>query len=111
MADRALTEDEVADLKEAFAMFDINGDGGLKREIIDLDPLLALHFPQPHFQYGLRSVLRTYQGGDLLCMWHVARVLSRGRMMDSVGYAFINIVRGAVSLEIYYCGGILLFLN
>ena len=27
MADRELTEDEVADLKEAFAMFDINGDG------------------------------------------------------------------------------------
>lgn len=27
MADRDLTEDEVADLKEAFAMFDINGDG------------------------------------------------------------------------------------
>ena len=29
MADRDLTEDEVADLKEAFAMFDINGDGRL----------------------------------------------------------------------------------
>ena len=27
MADKALTEDQVADLKEAFAMFDINGDG------------------------------------------------------------------------------------
>jgi Ca2+-binding EF-hand superfamily protein len=27
MADRDLTEEEVADLKEAFAMFDINGDG------------------------------------------------------------------------------------
>jgi hypothetical protein len=27
MADRELSEDEVADLKEAFAMFDINGDG------------------------------------------------------------------------------------
>ena len=27
MADRELAEDEVADLKEAFAMFDINGDG------------------------------------------------------------------------------------
>ena len=27
MADRDLTEDEIADLKEAFAMFDINGDG------------------------------------------------------------------------------------
>lgn len=27
MAERDLTEDEVADLKEAFAMFDINGDG------------------------------------------------------------------------------------
>jgi hypothetical protein len=27
MVDRDLTEDEVADLKEAFAMFDINGDG------------------------------------------------------------------------------------
>jgi Ca2+-binding EF-hand superfamily protein len=27
VADRDLTEDEVADLKEAFAMFDINGDG------------------------------------------------------------------------------------
>jgi Ca2+-binding EF-hand superfamily protein len=25
--DQELTEDEVADLKEAFAMFDINGDG------------------------------------------------------------------------------------
>jgi hypothetical protein len=25
--DRELSEDEVADLKEAFAMFDINGDG------------------------------------------------------------------------------------
>ena len=29
MADRELTEEEVADLKEAFAMFDINGDGKL----------------------------------------------------------------------------------
>lgn len=29
MADRELTEEEVADLKEAFAMFDINGDGRL----------------------------------------------------------------------------------
>jgi hypothetical protein len=47
MADRALTEDEVADLKEAFAMFDINGDGGLKREIIDLDT--RLEAPQPIF--------------------------------------------------------------
>jgi Ca2+-binding EF-hand superfamily protein len=27
MADKDLTEDQVADLKEAFAMFDINGDG------------------------------------------------------------------------------------
>ena len=27
MADKKLTEEEVADLKEAFAMFDINGDG------------------------------------------------------------------------------------
>lgn len=27
MADKDLTEDEAADLKEAFAMFDINGDG------------------------------------------------------------------------------------
>ena len=31
MADRELTEEEVADLKEAFAMFDINGDGGCRR--------------------------------------------------------------------------------
>jgi Ca2+-binding EF-hand superfamily protein len=30
MADRDLTEEEVADLKEAFAMFDINGDGRLQ---------------------------------------------------------------------------------
>lgn len=30
MADRELTEDEVADLKEAFAMFDINGDGACR---------------------------------------------------------------------------------
>lgn len=30
MADRDLTEDEVADLKEAFAMFDINGDGACR---------------------------------------------------------------------------------
>ena len=29
MADRDLSEDEIADLKEAFAMFDINGDGKL----------------------------------------------------------------------------------
>ena len=29
MADKKLTEEEVADLKEAFAMFDINGDGKL----------------------------------------------------------------------------------
>lgn len=27
MSEKKLTEDEVADLKEAFAMFDINGDG------------------------------------------------------------------------------------
>ena len=27
MANRDLSEDEVADLKEAFSMFDINGDG------------------------------------------------------------------------------------
>lgn len=30
MAERELTEDEVADLKEAFAMFDINGDGSIE---------------------------------------------------------------------------------
>jgi Ca2+-binding EF-hand superfamily protein len=30
MAERELTEEEVADLKEAFAMFDINGDGMLQ---------------------------------------------------------------------------------
>lgn len=29
MSDKKLTEEEVADLKEAFAMFDINGDGKL----------------------------------------------------------------------------------
>ena len=29
MADKNLSEEEVADLKEAFAMFDINGDGKL----------------------------------------------------------------------------------
>ena len=29
MADKKLSEEEVADLKEAFAMFDINGDGKL----------------------------------------------------------------------------------
>jgi len=29
MTERELTEEEVADLKEAFAMFDINGDGRL----------------------------------------------------------------------------------
>ena len=33
MADRELTEDEVADLKEAFAMFDINGDGMFLNQI------------------------------------------------------------------------------
>jgi Ca2+-binding EF-hand superfamily protein len=27
MTDRDLTEDEIADLKEAFGMFDLNGDG------------------------------------------------------------------------------------
>jgi Ca2+-binding EF-hand superfamily protein len=27
MANRELSEDEIADLKEAFDMFDINGDG------------------------------------------------------------------------------------
>lgn len=31
MAERDLTEEEVADLKEAFAMFDINGDGRFKQ--------------------------------------------------------------------------------
>jgi len=31
MDDRDLSEDEVADLKEAFAMFDINGDGTFPR--------------------------------------------------------------------------------
>lgn len=30
MADRDLSEDEVGDLKEAFAMFDINGDGTIE---------------------------------------------------------------------------------
>jgi Ca2+-binding EF-hand superfamily protein len=29
---RALTEDEVADLKEAFSMFDINGDGEFEKK-------------------------------------------------------------------------------
>lgn len=33
MAARDLTEDEVADLKEAFAMFDINGDGRFRKKI------------------------------------------------------------------------------
>jgi Ca2+-binding EF-hand superfamily protein len=32
MSHRDLTEDEVADLKEAFSMFDINGDGEWERE-------------------------------------------------------------------------------
>lgn len=30
MSDKKLTEEEVADLKEAFAMFDINGDGTIE---------------------------------------------------------------------------------
>jgi Ca2+-binding EF-hand superfamily protein len=34
---RALTEDEVADLKEAFSMFDINGDGEFgEKEMVKL---------------------------------------------------------------------------
>lgn len=33
MADKKLSEEEVADLKEAFAMFDINGDGKLFRSL------------------------------------------------------------------------------
>ena len=32
MAARDLTEEEVADLREAFSMFDINGDGEWKKE-------------------------------------------------------------------------------
>ena len=32
MANRDLTEEEVADLKEAFSMFDIDGNGKWKRE-------------------------------------------------------------------------------
>jgi hypothetical protein len=35
MANRDLSEDEVADLKEAFSMFDINGDGEFSMEGID----------------------------------------------------------------------------
>jgi Ca2+-binding EF-hand superfamily protein len=31
-----LTEEQVADLKEAFAMFDINGDGELTRYCSDI---------------------------------------------------------------------------
>jgi hypothetical protein len=32
MANRDLSEDEIADLKEAFSMFDINGDGEFSME-------------------------------------------------------------------------------
>jgi len=35
MANRDLSEDEVADLKEAFSMFDINGDGEFSMEVVD----------------------------------------------------------------------------
>ena len=38
MADKKLSEEEVADLKEAFAMFDINGDG--KASSFDLRSLV-----------------------------------------------------------------------
>lgn len=36
MANRDLSEDEVADLKEAFSMFDINGDGEINQRRNDL---------------------------------------------------------------------------
>jgi len=36
MANRDLSEDEIADLKEAFSMFDINGDGEINQRRNDL---------------------------------------------------------------------------
>lgn len=41
MADRDLTEEEVADLKEAFAMFDINGDGKHQKQRSHMKLLFA----------------------------------------------------------------------
>lgn len=38
MAERELTEEEVADLKEAFAMFDINGDGRFRASNLVFSP-------------------------------------------------------------------------
>ena len=45
--DHDLTEDEVADLKEAFAMFDINGDGRSS---------FRCSFPSVMLQYGIPGV-------------------------------------------------------
>lgn len=44
MSDKKLSEEEVADLKEAFAMFDINGDG------------------KPSFRYDLTSFVASSRG-------------------------------------------------
>ena len=45
--DHDLTEDEVADLKEAFAMFDINGDGRSS---------FRCSYPSVMLQYGIPGV-------------------------------------------------------
>ena len=42
--DRDLSEEEIADLKEAFSMFDINGDGELVERERERKGLVALKF-------------------------------------------------------------------
>ncbi len=55
MADKKLSEEEVADLKEAFAMFDINGDGK--------------HFGLITFAVWVCAMTKTRGGIAVCCLW------------------------------------------
>ena len=53
MADTDLTEDQVADLKEAFAMFDINGDG---KFILSICSFCCLELPVQYWNRGKHNI-------------------------------------------------------
>lgn len=62
-----LTEEQIADLKEAFAMFDINGDGACVRYSVLLFACGLLLFSMKNFLiYSLRSAQRKGSHGTYM---------------------------------------------